>query len=274
MKTLLLTLTALVSLATLAATNDTAKTANPTNSTNRQIDKSTNSPSPADRLRRRTGGLVLDRRVSKGLIAVFDCRTQDGSAALADYIERLESDLLLPVKCFRRAGAFKPVDAAAAMKDAKANFAVFIAECDCPMTLVTAPEQRFSIVNVKALAADKPGEERLTMRVRKEIARGIAFAFGSGYAVMGGGMAMPATSLAELDEVPAGSLSIETTSVIQRLAEERFGFKPYRKTFYVNALKEGWAPKPKGTYQKVLWEEYHAKPTQPMKIEFDPKSGK
>lgn len=233
----------------------------------------TNTQSVADRLRRRTGGLVLDRRVSKGKVVVFDCQRSVASSNVAAYAERLEEDLLLAVKCVRR-DSFSMKDVAAAMKTEQANFAVFVTECDCPMTLMTAPEQRFSVVNVKALSADNPDADRLAIRLRKEIARATAFVFGSGYAVMGGGMAMPATSLAELDEVPAGSLSIETSSAVQRLAEERFGFKLYRKTFYVNALREGWAPPPKGTYQKILWEEYHAKPTQPMKIEFDPKSRK
>ena len=45
------------------------------------------------------------------------------------------------------------------------------------------------------------------------------------------------------------------------------------KTTYRKACMEGWAPAPTNDYQKVIWEELHAKPTNPLKIKFDKTKG-
>jgi hypothetical protein len=43
---------------------------------------------------------------------------------------------------------------------------------------------------------------------------------------------------------------------------------------YKLACEEGWAPAPTNEYQKAIWDETHAIPANPMKIEFDPKKGR
>ena len=43
---------------------------------------------------------------------------------------------------------------------------------------------------------------------------------------------------------------------------------------YRQACQEGWAPAPKNDEQKAIWNQVHAIPDKPIKIEFDPKRGK
>ena len=44
--------------------------------------------------------------------------------------------------------------------------------------------------------------------------------------------------------------------------------------YYRQACTEGWAPAPTNEVQKAIWDKAHAVPAKPMKIEFDPKTGK
>ena len=232
----------------------------------------TNELSKAERLRMKTGGFVIDRRKASGEIVFVNAQQAVDVAALKEAAEMLERDCLVMMRVATKPSfAFETI--AAVMKEEKARIAVFLAETDCPTTLTIAPEQGFAVVNVKALKKDSPDADTLTRRVRREMGRAMALTVGSGYAIMGGGMLSPAFSLEELDLLPSNALTVETSSAVQRLATERFGFKPLRRTFYVYALKEGWAPPPKGAYQKALWEQYHAKPTEPMRIEFNREKG-
>ena len=54
----------------------------------------------------------------------------------------------------------------------------------------------------------------------------------------------------------------------------RFGVSKERRVPYRVACQQGWAPAPTNDYQKAVWEEVHAVPSDPMKIEFDPKKGR
>lgn len=226
----------------------------------------TNMLSKAERLRKATGGFVLDKRNAEGQVVFVNAQKSVASKVLLEEAEALERDCMLFVKV-ENADSFKVDNIDKIKRELNAKVLISVVEDGVPFTMVSAPEQMFAQINVAALKKDAPDAEKLARRVKKEMARAMALTFGTGYAVMGGGTLAPALSLHELDELPLGVLSLETSSVIQRFAVERFGFKIFRRSVYVNALKEGWAPPPKGEYQKDLWEKFHAMPTEPITIQ-------
>jgi hypothetical protein len=54
---------------------------------------------------------------------------------------------------------------------------------------------------------------------------------------------------------------------------ERFGVLPAQVSTYRKACVEGWAPPPANDVQKIIYTEVNSKPTEPIKIKFDPKKG-
>ncbi|MBO7483279.1 MAG: hypothetical protein J6U17_05290 [Kiritimatiellae bacterium] len=236
----------------------------------------TNGMDKAERLRKATGGFVLDRREAKGRVGFVNMQSRVSRDVLSAGAQALESEFMLHVDVLDReaSGTADIAELGKVASESGLDFAVVVADADIPMSMMLAPEQKYGIVNVRMLAKDNPPQDTLERRLRKEMARSMSLLFGSGYTVLHRSTLSPASTLAELDELPSGRLPAETSSVVQRMATENFGFKLFRRAFYIKALQEGWAPEPKGEYQKALWLQYHEMPTEPMKIEFDPKKGR
>lgn len=146
-----------------------------------------------------------------------------------------------------------------------------VAKDDAPV-LLAAPEEGWAQINVKPLTVDNPDEIKLRKRVIKEMWRGFAYAFGVGMPMDSFSVMKQVDSLAALDECPV-EFGPEAQLKIENVAKKR-GLYFSRRVSYRVACKEGWAPAPTNDIQKVIWEEYHAKPTEPMRIKFDPKQGK
>jgi hypothetical protein len=133
-----------------------------------------------------------------------------------------------------------------------------------PLAL-TLPEQNLSIVNVKELIADNPKAILLDNRLVRSAMRGFAFSLGVGYSTFEVGVMQPIFNAADLDRFPANFIPPDSAnSALQN--GEKIGFKPYRRTTYKRACKEGWAPAPTNDIQKAIWDKVHAMPTAPIKI--------
>ena len=76
----------------------------------------------------------------------------------------------------------------------------------------------------------------------------------------------------DLDKLHSEGITFDALQSIMRNLQN-LGVTQTRKTTYRRACMEGWALQPTNDYQKVIWEEVHAKPTKPMKIKFDPAKG-
>lgn len=156
------------------------------------------------------------------------------------------------------------------MGDEKAPVRIELIESDAAGTLALYPEEFRATINVKALAADGAAADVVAERVQKELARAGLFLLGSGYSPTPC-LARPVANLKELDELKLVTPSPDSLTHLK--ASAKVGVDQIRFATYRDACREGWAPAPTNDVQKVIWEEYHAKPTKPMKIEFDPKKG-
>ena len=47
---------------------------------------------------------------------------------------------------------------------------------------------------------------------------------------------------------------------------EGYGVNPEKIVSYRKACEEGWAPQPTNDFQKAVWDDVHAMPSEPIKI--------
>jgi len=150
--------------------------------------------------------------------------------------------------------------------DAKERIAATISlnESDDAPTLLIAPEDFAVKINVKRLALDAPGPDKLAERLRKEIIRGTLMVLGSGYSP-GRCFVSPVSSLKDLDAIVVERPSPETMMHLQSCG--RFGVNSIRFASYRTACQEGWASEPTTVEQRQVWDEVHAMPQKPITIE-------
>lgn len=141
---------------------------------------------------------------------------------------------------------------------------ITLVESDDTPSLLIAPEDYAVTVNVKRLAADSPDQEKLAIRLRKEIIRGALMVLGSGYSPTHC-FAAPVTSLKDLDAISVERPSPDTMMHLQ--GSGRRGVNLISFASYRTACQQGWAPEPVNDEQRKVWDEVHAMPTKPMTIE-------
>lgn len=140
-------------------------------------------------------------------------------------------------------------------------------------TLLCAPEENWSTVNVTRLLAGAPDAETLRARIIKELWRGLAYALGAANAVQQPCVMRPITRPAELDMHQVATVS-PTPLMSMRFTAQTLGFAKGGQTSYLRACQEGWAPAPTNDIQKAIWDKAHEVPTKPIKIEYNEKRDK
>ena len=154
---------------------------------------------------------------------------------------------------------------------------ITIADLGNAPTLLVAPEDPWASVNVKKLMADSPSDEVLKARIVKETWRAFGYAMGAANSDMQPCVMRPIFAPQDLDShkvailSPSPLNSIITTA--QRLNIAKMGFCTYK-----TACEEGWAPAPTNDVQKAIAAAVKAEavkdPSNPIRIKYDPKTGK
>lgn len=157
------------------------------------------------------------------------------------------------------------------LKDApKAPITVELVDTPDKSAMVLQPEEFAAKVNVRALAADGAAATTVVARVEKELIRAGFYLMGSGYGP-NGCLTAPVSTVKDLDAMALEQPSIEALTHIR--GGRRNGVRLIRWTTYREACKKGWAPPPVTPEQKIVWDEFHTKPTEPARIKFDAKKG-
>jgi len=219
-----------------------------------------------------TGGRVRKPESAKGQLVVLNAQKTVDPAALErafvfwDRAIKIQTALVPTEKV--DVSSIKGQIAATGNK-----LGVALVDCDGLPGLLTAVEEGWAIVNVRALAKDAPSAEVLAKRTRLEMMRGFALVGGCACMARGAIVMRDVRSLAELDSFKSEDYGLE---VMAQLNTElpSLGITPWYETTYKKACQEGWAAQPTNDYQKAIWEKIHALPSSPMKIEFDPKAGR
>jgi hypothetical protein len=138
-------------------------------------------------------------------------------------------------------------------------------------TLLSAPEDGWAFVNVAKLGRnDDPFFES---RVTKEISRGFAILCGAFMSQYANPLVSCITKPEQLDAIEKATLPFDSLIRIPTYLDG-YGISPYEPYSYMDACQEGFAPAPTNEVQQAIWDKVHAIPSNPMKIEFDPKKGR
>lgn len=133
------------------------------------------------------------------------------------------------------------------------------------MTILAAPEQGWASVNVAPLKADAPDAEKFAKRVTKEVWRALVYMLGGGNNQMPACVMKPCAGIKDIDNLKMEQPCPEPFREMSQSAA-KLGIAQAKLTSYRRACVEGWAPAPANEYQKTIWDEVHAMPTEPLKI--------
>lgn len=218
-----------------------------------------------DKLMLARGGERIARPgTQKGAITIVNAQTRAADAWIAKTTDglRRETSFKIDVK----KGSFdlnKPA--------VEGGATLFIVDDKALPRVLVAPEDRWAMMNVAALADERSAF--FEARVQKELSRV--------FAMMCGGMASntpislvgPMPTVASLDEIPTAKLPLDVLARFNPYMKA-YGVTPAEMKSYRKACEEGWAPQPTNSVQKTIWAEYHTDPSKPMEIKFDKKVGK
>ena len=216
-----------------------------------------------------SGGIVEKPGAGKGTFLFVDSTGELTEGMFARDFNMLNRTLKVSPKIVKG----KPVTietAGAAIKELNANAAVFVVSNSVLPRLITASEEGWAIVNMSKLKEGEPSKEVLEKRITIEVIRGLAQIFGSGNS----GMSMSAvTSLKDIDELQHPGFPPSAMKICQTQMR-KLGFEPKVTASYRVACKQGWAPPPNTEAQRIIWQQVHQIPDNPITIEYDPKKDK
>ena len=210
------------------------------------------------------GGDIPDRRKQQGEIVIVNAQAAIADGVITGGINRFVEDIHVGVR-FEK-GTFDVMK-----PDLRGTATLFvIADKNLPMTLV-APEAKWAVVNVEKLKSDKTAF--FEARVRKALYRVMGELCGASGTKYDGCIFGAMTKAEDLDQIATAQMPIE---YYERFAKylPGIGIVPYRLVRYSKACQQGWAPAPTNEYQKAVWDKVHEIPSNPIKIEFDPKKDK
>ena len=218
---------------------------------------------------KRNGGIIRDKRNMAGTFKIINAQDKIGNDKLAGYLADVEDSALFEMKL--ESAPPKSVTLATidkALETSKADVAVFIVEDDVLPGLLVAPENRWAVINIKPYAG-----ELQTLRVGRELARAVAYVGGAACDGYGMSLMGAITEPQQLDNFKSSRLNFETAGKMAIYLKE-LGVRPFSKITYRETCRLGFAAQPTNEYQQAIWNEYHAPPQKPIKIEFDPQKGR
>ena len=154
----------------------------------------------------------------------------------------------------------------------KANAVIFLVNSDALPPILVAPEQAWAILNTRALVIDGTSGKKLAKRFNGEFLRAFVMTLG-GFGSMFQNNLMNCVTLDEVDVQPKFFIPVDYRQKIARF-QPYIGLRPAQKMRYEDACAEGIAPAPTNEIQKLIWDEVHAIPTKPIKIEYNEKRDK
>ena len=219
---------------------------------------------------KKTGGRIRKANSAKGFFVVLNDQSRVNDEAITSALAVIDNRVRVQTKTVRVKGVDNE-NIKGRIEEANGSVGVALVESDTYPTILAAPESGWAIINVATLATDKPDAAILASRVRKEILRGFAFVAGGCYSAFGDFVMRDVVKPADLDSADREDYSIQ---ILQRFSQglAAYGLTPWNETTYLKACQEGWAAAPTNEYQKAIWEQVHAIPQKPIKIEFDPKT--
>ena len=220
-----------------------------------------------------SGGLLFSEATGKH-ICVLNMQKIVPPGKLAEAAQKVKIQLHSPIEIVNAKGKGtmdEKIDEA--LKNPKVGTLVAFVEDDKLDPISYFPDRNRCIVNVRALTKDGAGKDKVIERAGKQMWRSIGMVLGAGEAVASPSILQKVSSLEQLDAIRASLPSPEQhNSMVYSLG--RLGIEMVRVGTYRDACRQGWAPAPTNDVQKAIWDEIHAIPQKPIKIEYNEKRDK
>lgn len=216
------------------------------------------------------GGYVTQKGTPAGSIVIINAQKKVPSSTFniseSKLLRRLES----VVKVIE--GESATVGTVADLKKKyKADFALFIVEDPTLPPSIVAVEAQWAIMNITPLTRGAANDKNIAIRAKNEFARVFSLLCGGMSSQFNAPLTNDIKTVRDLDFC-VEELPVDVSARLVGYLDHR-GVRPEKKVFYRKACEEGWAAQPTNDFQRVIWEEYHSKPTEPMRIKYDPKKG-
>lgn len=261
MKNLIITLTLAASVTVVADVVQTNETENVS---------SAKKPSVLQRV----GGFVIDYKAAKGKYLFVDCQKRLDTKLVRGIANGLKGDFSWNIECAVGSTEVDTINQAISEKNKLgALAATFFVDGDAIPLMTVAPEANVAVINVRELVAGNPKSILIENRLVREAMRAFAFSLGAGYSTYEAGVMQPIASAEDLDRFSANFMPPDSANAALQNGM-KIGFRPFRRTTYKRACKEGWAPPPTNDFQRAVWDSVHAIPDKPITIEYDPKKDK
>ena len=221
---------------------------------------------------KRFGGIVRKENSAFGKVVFLNAQKLVPASAFKQTLDYFDYEIH-PLMEMKDVASVNLTNPSADIAKAGGKVGVVLGEsADLPALLV-APELGWAVVNVAALKAGCKDNETLAARARKELMRAFALAGGASFMARGALVLEPGVRTpADLDPLPECSYGAEVRYALQT-GLPGYGVTPWKQVTYKQACQEGWAHSPTNEYQQKIWDRIHKLPSNPMKIEFDPKKG-
>ena len=208
---------------------------------------------------RKTGGFVVAPASGRGIILV-DTNSGVSKESFDKFIKAVSTGprFSISLKMGASDEKYMPNDECGAV-------IVFKNDPTCPITIMTAPEQGWASVNVAPLKVGSPSPELFGKRINKEAWRALVYMLGGGNNQMPACVMKPCADVKDIDALKMDQPCPDPFREMS-LSAAKLGIAQAKLTTYRKACVEGWAPPPTNEYQKAIWDEVHAMPTEPLKI--------
>lgn len=208
-----------------------------------------------DAKRQRTGGIAINMATMKGEVAFLNAQKRVPAEPLSVRVKSMADYFCSKFVLRDWPEQITLATAQATLEKSGANAAVFIVDDpSIPVTILSAPETRWCILNVAALAADGADPKKVMERTRRELWRALGFMLGND-SVADVCVMKAVNSLKELDELGAEAPSSGPLIMVSRRLRA-IGVDPYTRASYSRALREGWAPMPTNELQRAVYDRY------------------
>ena len=207
---------------------------------------------------KRTGGRIVKPGTQQGEIVYANCQSRIPKAWIDESIAYFSAETKFKLS-YKDGVTFD-------LKNPKVegNATLFIIDDAGLPAILVAPENRWVFVNAAQIAKEtRPAF--FEARAKKELSRGFAYLCGAANSQYPQALTRGIVTQSDLDKNHDFSLPVD---VMQRFRGymESLGVRPALMSTYKKACREGWAPNPTNEYQKAIWDEVHAVPTEPIKI--------
>lgn len=211
------------------------------------------SPAAISNMLARTGGL-LPTPAEGPAILFLNTQTRVAAGSIDATAKQIEKILRLPVTAKIQSSAEPVKEALVALSEKGTAAVIVIGDSAGYPSLLVAPENRWAMVNVAALAGDGASSEALVDRTQKEIWRAFGLLLGAAHSNYEQCLLKPVSRPSDLDTFKPKTLCPEPFGKIMTQAQA-WGMKPLRMTTYRKAVEEGWAPAPTNDIQRTIWKE-------------------